>query len=278
MRGGMKSSRKFEGMVAYAIAFVALAVTLFPLGWTLLISLKTQRDAFQMPPALVFHPVLDNYIKVWQKESFQQAFVNSSVVTVVGVVMALSLGIFAAYALNRLQFRGKRLFMVWLLIAYMLPEFLFIIPMYVLYQFVGLYDTRFGLALVYQVFALPFTVWMLQSFFQEIPGELDDAARIDGCGALQTLRHIYLPMSAPGIAATAVLAGIWIWNELAIALALTFRDAETVTVAVASFRGYAAIEWGPMTAASISAIAPMLILAAFAQKYIVKGLTLGALK
>ncbi len=278
MTPGVKANRRADGIVAYTIVFVALAVTLFPLVWTLLISLKTQRDAFQLPPALVFHPVLGNYVTVWQKESFQRAFLNSSVVTVLGVGMALSLGIFAAYALNRLRFRGKRFFMIWLLVAYMLPEFLFIIPMYVLYQYVGLYDTRFGLALVYQVFALPFAIWMLQSFFQEIPGELDDAARIDGCGAVQTLRHVYIPISAPGIAATAVLTGIWIWNELAIALALTFRDAQTVTVAVASFRGYAAIEWGPMTAASISAIVPMLALAAFAQKYIVKGLTLGAVK
>jgi multiple sugar transport system permease protein len=160
----------------------------------------------------------------------------------------------------------------------MFPEFLFIIPMYVLYQRLGLYDTQLGLALVYQVFVLPFAIWLLRGFFEDVPVELEDAARIDGCSRFQTLRSIYLPLTAPGIAATAILGGIWIWNELTIALALTFDAAKTVTVAVAGFRGYASIDWGGMTAASIVSIVPMLIFAAIAQRYIVEGLTLGAVK
>jgi multiple sugar transport system permease protein len=143
---------------------------------------------------------------------------------------------------------------------------------------VGLYDTQIGLALVYQVLVLPLAIWLLRGFFNEVPSELDDAARIDGCNRLSTIYHIYLPLTAPGIAATAILCAIWLWNELTIALALTFSDARTVTVAVAGFRGYASINWGGMTAASIVAILPMLFFAAIAQRYIVKGLTLGAVK
>ena len=135
-----------------------------------------------------------------------------------------------------------------------------------------------GLALVYQVHSLPFAVWLIRSFFKEVPAELDDAARIDGCGHFKTLRHVYIPLAAPGISATAILTAIWIWNELTIALSLTFSDAQTITVAVASFRGYTSINWGQMAAASIVAIVPMLVFAVFAQKYIVKGLTLGSLK
>lgn len=264
--------------IAYFLSLLALIATLFPILWIFSISIKTQRDAFAMPPVWIFKPIWSNYVKIWQTAGFAQAFQNSVIVTVVGVLLALVVGIPAAYALNRLSFRGKRFLTLWLLIAYMFPEFLFIIPMYVLYQQLGLYDTQIGLALVYQVFVLPFAIWLLRGFFEDIPIELEDAARIDGCTRLQTLRLIYFPLTAPGISATAILTAIWIWNELTIALALTFDAAKTVTVAVAGFRGYASIDWGGMTAASIVSIIPMLIFAAFAQRYIVEGLTLGAVK
>lgn len=267
-----------EFVLAYAVSLVALLLTLFPLVWILLLSLKSQTDAFTLPPALIFQPIADNYFAVWEKPGFRQAFLNSIIVTGLGVGLALAFGLLSAYALSRLRFGGKRIIMVWLLIAYMLPEFLFAIPMYVLYQKIDLYDTHFGLALVYQVFVLPFTIWLLKSFFDEVPSDLDDAARIDGCNHAQVLYHVYLPVTAPGIAATAILAGIWIWNEVTIALALTFSRAETVTVAMASFRGYASFDWGPMTAASVVAIVPLVVFAAFVQRHIVKGLTLGAIK
>jgi ABC-type glycerol-3-phosphate transport system permease component len=273
-----RQKRTLFTVIAYFLALVALVATLFPIIWIFTISIKTQRDAFAMPPVWVFKPVWNNHVRIWQTAGFAQAFENSVIVTVVGVLLALIVGIPAAYALNRLSFRGKRVLTLWLLIAYMFPEFLFIIPMYVLYQRLGIYDTQLGLALVYQVFVLPFAIWLLRGFFEDVPIELEDAARIDGCSRFQTLRAIYLPLTAPGIAATAILAAIWIWNELTIALALTFDAAKTVTVAVAGFRGYASIDWGGMTAASIVSIIPMLIFAAIAQRYIVEGLTLGAVK
>jgi len=273
-----RATRRLMTIIAYLLALVAVVVTLFPIFWIFTISIKSQRDAFAMPPVWVFKPEWNNYLEIWQQAGFGQAFRNSVVITMAGVVLALLLGIPAAYALNRMEFRGKRLFVIWLLISYMFPEFLFIIPMYVLYQQLGLYDTQVGMALVYQVFVLPFTIWLLRSFFADVPVELEDAARIDGCTRFQTLRLIYFPLTAPGISATAILAAIWIWNELTIALALTFDVSKTVTVAVAGFRGYASIDWGGMTAASIVSIIPMLIFAAFAQRYIVEGLTLGAVK
>ena len=273
-----RKKRLFFTVIAYILSILALIATLFPILWIFSISIKTQRDAFAMPPVWIFKPVWSNYVKIWQTAGFAQAFQNSVIVTVIGVILALVVGIPAAYALNRLSFRGKRFLTLWLLIAYMFPEFLFIIPMYVLYQHLGLYDTQIGLALIYQVFVLPFAIWLLRGFFEDVPIELDDAARIDGCTRFQTLRLIYFPLTAPGISATAILTAIWIWNELTIALALTFDAAKTVTVAVAGFRGYASIDWGGMTAASIVSIIPMLIFAAFAQRYIVEGLTLGAVK
>ena len=273
-----KVKRRIITAIAYILALLAIVATLFPIIWVFTISIKTQRDAFAMPPVWVFKPVWNNYISIWAEAGFARAYETSVVVTVVGVILALLVGMPAAYAMNRLPFRGKRALSIWLLISYMFPEFLFIIPMYVLYQKIGLYDTRLGLALVYQVFVLPFAIWLLRGFFADVPSDLEDAAQIDGCTRLETLRYVYLPLTAPGIAATAVLSAIWIWNELTIALALTFDSAKTVTVAVAGFRGYASIDGGGMTAASIVSILPMLIFAAFAQRYIVEGLTLGAVK
>jgi ABC-type glycerol-3-phosphate transport system permease component len=267
-----------ERSTAYLISLVAILLTLFPIVWIFGISLKTQRDAFSIPPRWFFEPTFKNYAAVWDKPGFREAFLNTVVVTLLSVAIAIVVAIFAGYGMHRFRFRGKRIFSSWLLLAYMLPEFLFAIPMYVLYQKLGLYDSYIGLAIVYQVHSLPFAIWLIMSFFKEIPAELDDAARIDGCGYLGTLRHVYVPLAAPGIAATAILTAIWVWNELTIALTLTFSKAQTITVAVASFRGYASIDWGPMTAASIVAIVPMLFFAVFAQRYIVKGLTLGSVK
>ncbi|MEN6299931.1 MAG: carbohydrate ABC transporter permease [Anaerolineaceae bacterium] len=274
----VKTKRRITTFIAYLLAIAAVFATLFPIFWIFSISIKTQKDAFATPPVWIFKPVWNNYIRIWQTAGFSDAFLNSVIVTIFGVILALLVGVPAAYAINRMQFKGKKALSIWLLISYMFPEFLFIIPMYVLYQKIGLYDTQLGLALVYQVFVLPYAIWLLRGFFADVPVELEDAARIDGCTRVQTLRLIYLPLTAPGIAATAILSAIWIWNELTIALALTFDAAKTVTVAVAGFRGYASIDWGGMTAASIVSIIPMFIFAAFAQRYIVEGLTLGAVK
>jgi multiple sugar transport system permease protein len=269
---------QLERLLAYLVSLLAILITLFPIVWLLTISFKKQRDAFAMPPKFIFEPIWDHYLALLDRPGFVSAFLNTVYVTALGVAIAIVIAIFAAYSIHRFNFRGKKLFGVWLLLAYMLPEFLFVIPMYVLYQRIGWYDTHIGLALVYQVHSLPFAVWLIRSFFKEVPAELDDASRIDGCGHFGALRNVYIPLAAPGIAATAILTAIWIWNELTIALSLSFSEAQTITVAVASFRGYTSIAWGPMSAASIVAIAPMLIFAVFAQKYIVKGLTLGSLK
>ena len=274
----LHSRAQLERLLAYLIALAAILITLFPIMWILGISLKTQRDAFALPPKWIFEPIWDHYTALWEKPGFVDAFLNTVYVTLLGVGLAIVVAIFASYGIHRFRFRGKKLFGVWLLLAYMLPEFLFVIPMYALYQRIGWYDTHIGLAFVYQVHSLPFAVWLIRSFFKEIPGELDDASRIDGCGHFGVLRYVYIPLAAPGIAATAILTAIWIWNELTIALSLSFSQARTITVAVASFRGYASIAWGPMAAAAIVAIAPMLIFAMIVQKYIVKGLTLGSLK
>ena len=268
----------FHKIWAYLFTGGMILLSLFPVYWVLTVSLKSKRDSLANPPLWLFEPVTSSYIKLWNHDTFRDTFFNSIIITLIGIVLSLAIALPTAYALVRLKLKGKNLVGIWLILAYMLPEFLFVLPMFSLYQWTGLYDTYLGLALMYQVHVLPLSIWLLSSFFREINPAIDEAARIEGCSHWQILTRIYIPCTLPGLVATAILNAIWIWNELAIALGLTFSNAQTVTLGVTSFRGYAALDWGAMTAASIIAIIPMLLFAVVAQKHIVKGITLGAVK
>ena len=275
----MKKLIKYKHLItAYLVSFIAIGVTILPITWLFLLSIKSKGETFTKPPKWLFDPTAQNYIDLWDNDLFKDTFFNSFFITIISITLSIIIAIFAAYALKRYQIRFKTAFMQWLLLAYMLPEFLFVLPMFAIYQTIGIYDTYLGMALIYQVHVLPFSIWMLRSFLEEIPKEIDDAAYIDGCNPIQAIYKIYLPLIIPGIVATAILNGIWVWNELAIALGLTFFDAQPITVGVASFRGYASINWGGMTGSAIVSMIPMILFAAFAQKHIVKGLTLGSVK
>ena len=275
----MKTIQKHKHLIsAYIVSFFAVAFTLLPITWLFMLSIKSKGETFTKPPKWIFDPTVNNYIKLWDNDLFKDTFFNSIYITIISIVLSVTIALFAAYALKVYKIKFKTAFMQWLLLAYMLPEFLFVLPMFTIYQTLGIYDTYLGMAIIYQVHVLPFSIWMLRSFLEEIPKEIDDAAIIDGCGPIQAIFKIYLPLIIPGIVATAILNGIWVWNELAIALGLTFFDSQPITVGVASFRGYASIDWGGMTSSAIIAILPMVIFAAFAQKHIVKGLTLGSVK
>ena len=275
----MKTIQKHKHLIsAYIVSFFAIAFTLLPITWLFMLSIKTKGETFTKPPKWIFDPTAQNYIKLWDNDLFKDTFSNSIYITIISIVLSVTIALFAAYALKIYKIKFKTAFMQWLLLAYMLPEFLFVLPMFTIYQTLGIYDTYLGMAIIYQVHVLPFSIWMLRSFLEEIPKEIDDAAIIDGCGPIQAIFKIYLPLIIPGIVATAILNGIWVWNELAIALGLTFFDSQPITVGVASFRGYASIDWGGMTSSAIIAIIPMVLFAAFAQKHIVKGLTLGSVK
>ncbi len=275
----MNNLSKYKHLItAYIVSFIAIAVTILPITWLFLLSIKSKGETFTKPPKWVFDPTIQNYIDLWDNDLFKDTFVNSFFITLISITLSIIIAIFAAYALKRYQIRFKTAFMQWLLLAYMLPEFLFVLPMFAIYQSIGIYDTYIGMALIYQVHVLPFSIWMLRSFLEEIPKEIDDAAYLDGCNPFQAIYKIYLPLIIPGIVATAILNGIWVWNELAIALGLTFFDAQPITVGVASFRGYASINWGGMTGSAIVSMIPMILFVTFAQKHIVKGLTLGSVK
>ena len=185
---------RFSKLWAYLFTGSMILFSLFPVYWVLTVSLKSKRDSLSNPPLWLFEPVASSYTKIWNHDTFKDTFFNSIIITLIGIALSLAIALPTAYALVRLRLRGKNLVGIWLILAYMLPEFLFVLPMFSLYQWTGLYDTHLGLALMYQVHVLPLSIWLLSSFFREINPAIDEAARIEGCSHGQILTRIYIPL------------------------------------------------------------------------------------
>jgi multiple sugar transport system permease protein len=272
--------------VLAAGACVLLAWTMFPFLWILLTSLKSPADVIAVPPKFVFTPTFANYTALVIGEQhgqyasarpdFPGFFFNSIIVSFGAVALSIATGIPAAYALARFNFPFKNTFAFLFMSFRFVPFIAFVIPLYLLFQKLGLYNTHLGLILAYQIISLPFTIWMLRSFFMEIPVEIQEAAKIDGCSALGVLWRIILPLSAPGIAVTLILGFMFCWNAFNFPLMLAGRQTFPVTVGAIQFISYEQVLWGQMAAASIVAVMPQLILSLLVQKYIVRGLTMGA--
>jgi ABC-type glycerol-3-phosphate transport system permease component len=275
-RMGLK--KRLTSFLPYLGLTVVAAAFLAPLIWAILTSLKTQLDAQSIPPVWKFQPVWRNYLDAWQSRDFAMSFFNTTYVGLLSIAISLILGIPAGYALARFRMRANGAVEVGLLVVRMLPEMLFIIPLYALYRQFSLYDTPLGLVLAFQIFNLPYTIWLLRQFISEVPLEIEEAARIDGCSTNQILWRVILPLIAPGVVATSILAFIVVWTNLLIPLALTYTGSPLVATTIANFRGYGGFNWPVMAAASIIAIFPQFIFFLFAQKYIIRGLTLGAVK
>lgn len=268
----MRGSR-YGTALRWVWILIAVAVTIFPIWW--LVMLATQDTAQTTgAPALFFVPRFDAFAEVWSSAAFLDSMGMSLLTVTLTVVIALLIAVPGAYALTRFRLRGRVGLIAWLLICYLLPDFLIALPMYVIYQNIGLYDTAPGLALAYQVFMAPLAMWLMLGFFRDVPEELSEAATLDGCSDWGTLVRVYLPIVRPGIATTAVLIATTVWNEVTIALALTLNN-PTVPIEVASYRGYASVEWDTLAAAALIATAPVVLFAVLAQRFIVRGLTAG---
>lgn len=275
--------------VAIALAAALLLLwTVFPFFWILLTSLKGPGDMLSVPPKFVFSPTLDNYAALVMGEQrgqysstrpdFPLFFLNSIIISVGAVALSIVAGIPAAYALARFDFPLKNGLAFVLMSFRFVPFIAFVIPLYLLYQRLGLYNTHAGLIFAYQLITLPFTIWMLRSFFQEIPLEIQEAAKIDGCSWLGVLTKVILPLSMPGISVTVILGFIFCWNAFNYPLMLAGRQTFPVTVGAIQFISYEQVLWGQMAAATIVAALPQLVLSLMVQKYIVRGLTMGAVK
>ena len=269
-------------------AVLLLVWTVFPFVWILLTSLKSPGDIISVPPTFTFTPTIDNYRALVIGEQggqysstrpdFPRFFLNSMIISIGAVALSVAAGIPAAYALARFTFPLKGAFGFVLMSFRFVPFIAFVIPLYILYQRVGLYNTHAGLILAYQLITLPFTIWMLRSFFMEIPLEIQEAAKIDGCSWFGVLARVILPLSLPGIAVTVILGFMFCWNAFNYPLMLAGRQTFPVTVGAIQFISYEQVLWGQMAAATIVAALPQLVLSLMVQKYIVRGLTMGAVK
>jgi multiple sugar transport system permease protein len=266
----------------YALASVAVIAALAPVYWMMTISLKTEIDQFSVPPKwILFEPTLAHYRDAFAARSFGQYLLTSIIVSVLSTLCAVLLGTLAAYALAqfRLPRRLDRHFALWILSTRMFPPIVTVVPLFLLMRDVRLLDTRLSLVIVYTAFNLPFVVWMMRGFFKEVPRELEEAARVDGDSRMGALRRVVLPLVAPGLAATAVFCLIISWNEFLFALVLTQTDAAmTLPVGIAGRVTQYEIKWGVMSAAATVAMMPILVFALAVQRYLVRGLSLGAVK
>jgi multiple sugar transport system permease protein len=269
-------------LMKYPVVLLALFAALAPVYWMLTISLKREVDQFAVPPRwFSFTPTLDHYVDAFLTRSFGQYLLTSAIVAVCSTCCALVLGTLAAYALARFQMprRLDRKLSLWIISTRMFPPIVTAIPLFLMMRDAGLLNTRAALVIVYTGFNLPFVVWMMRGFFLEVPRELEEAAMVDGDSRLGALRRVLLPLVAPGLAATAVFCLIISWNEFMFALVLTQTDAAmTLPVGIAGRVTQYEIKWGIMSAAGVVAMLPILIFAMAVQKYLVRGLSLGAVK
>jgi multiple sugar transport system permease protein len=269
-------------LLKYALALVAVLAALAPVYWMITISLKNEVDQFAVPPLwLSFSPTLAHYKDAFLARSFGQYLVTSLIVAVISTVCALAFGTLAAYALTRFRLPHKldaRL-ALWILSTRMFPPIVTAVPLFLMMRDLRLLDTKASLIIVYTAFNLPFVVWMMRGFFLEVPREMEEAARVDGDSRLGALWRVVLPMVAPGLAATAVFCLIVSWNEFLFALVLTQTDAAmTLPVGIAGRVTQYEIKWGVMSAAGVVAMLPILVFALAVQRYLVRGLSLGAVK
>jgi len=222
-------------------------------------------------------PTLENFVEAYEYGAYS-AIVNSVIITVGGVGLALALAVLASYAFSRFKVKGKNLLMFYILSTRMMPPITLIIPIFIMYYTIGLKGTYLGLILVYGMMALPLSVWMTKSFIDDVPKDIDEAAMIDGHSTIYILFKIVLPMVAPGIAASAAFAAITIWNEFLFALLLSGIDTKPTSVLLSSIRGERGFNWGRVAAIEVIYIIPIIILVFWLQKHMLRGLTFGTVR
>ena len=277
------------GRILRAVALTLVGLFfLFPLFWVVLMSFQTNDDILRIPPSLLFTPTLSNYAALFSGtftgagSSLQINYIgnllNSFILSAGAVLLSLALGIPAAYAFARYKFRGAEAIASTLLSFRFAPALLVLLPLKLYFQEIGLEDTYFGLIWVYQLITLPLVIWIVRGYFEDVNPDIEHAYRIDGHSWWSTFRRIAVPLAGPGIAAAALLAFIFAWNNFIFALILASADKQPVTVGALAFITASGIQYGQIAAALVLSIVPTLVLALFTQRYLVEGLSLGAVK
>jgi multiple sugar transport system permease protein len=277
---GIRAQKRWRKIVAYLLLFFFVVIVAFPLYWNILTSLRTAKEVYQRegmltPDALTF----ENYVKLFDGTQMIPWLINTSIVTFVATIVSLVAGVFAAYAMARLRFRGGESLGKTVLFLYLLPQTLLFIPLFVLLNEVELLNTRMAFYLTYPTLVLPFITWLLLGYFKGLPVELEDAARIDGCSRVGVLYRIVLPLAAPGIIAAAVFSITNLWNEFLYALVFVSSDTLwTVQIGLRSFQLADTMLWGLTMAGAVVTTVPPVLVYMLLQRFVVGGLTMGAVK
>jgi multiple sugar transport system permease protein len=275
----------------YTGLLAVTAVFLFPLFWIVGLSFKTRAQIFTEPPLWLWTPTLENYRNVLQigtqglitaqassTEDFALYFINTVIVSAGSVLLALLVGVPAAYAFARFRFLGaSQLFFSFLLFR-MLPPIAVLVPMYVLMRAAGMLNTHLGLILAYSTFSLPLVVWVMRGFFEDLPRELEECAELDGCSRFATFWRIILPLSRPGLVAATIFSLVLAWNDFVFAAVLASKRTQTLPVFMAGFTTDVGIAWGEMAASAVLVILPVIVFSILAQRHLVAGLSSGTVK
>ena len=270
---------RVRALALWLVAGVLLAVWSFPVLWGLLTSFKTERDVLAYPPTVIFEPTLDNYREViFGSSSILPNLWSSFVVSTAATLLTMLFAVPAAYALARLRYPAKRASGFYVLATQMLPPVGLIIPYYLVLQGIGWLDTYSGLTTIYLTFSLPFAIWLMVSYFEDIPVEMEEAALLDRAGRVRTLWYVILPQVRGGIAVTTIFVFLNAWNEFLFAVVLGGNNVRPVTVAMFNFISVEQTQWARLAAAAMLAMAPVILIGLAAQHHIVKGLTVGAVK
>jgi multiple sugar transport system permease protein len=274
-------------VLRYVTLTILMVFFLFPIYWMIATSFKAPEDILTRPPKWLFSPVLSNYLFAFREANFGLYIKNTLLVSVASTALVVVLGALASYGFARYNV-GKGHLMFFILTTRMMPAIAVIIPYFLIFRTLGSsavgralgvgLDRPGALVVAYTMFNLPFAIWLMHSFFQDIPRELEDTARLDGLGRFAVLRKVVLPLAVPGIAVTAIFCLLFSWNEFLFAYLLTRESAKTITVGVAGFWTQRGILWGPLAAAATICVVPMLAFALVLQRHIARGLTFGAVK
>lgn len=269
------ATKTVNTIAAWAVALILF----FPILWTILTSFKPEAQAVASPPIFLgFDWTMQNYIDVNDQRDYFRYFWNSVVIAVGSTLLGLVIAIPAAWSMAFVPGRKTKDLLMWMLSTRMMPAVGVLVPIYLIFKTLGLLDSRIGLVIILMLINLPIIVWMLYTYFKEIPGEILEAARMDGAGLWAEIRHVLTPMAVPGIASTLLLNIIMAWNEAFWTINLTVTDAAPLTKFIAGFSSPQGLFYAKLSAASTMAILPILILGWFSQKQLVRGLTFGAVK
>jgi len=260
------------------IAWLLTLLLFFPLGWLILTAFKTELQAISVPPLFWFTPTLDNFLEVEERSDYLLYAKNSLITSVVSTVVGLLIAAPAAYSMAFFEGRHTKKILMWMLSTKMMPAVGALVPIYVLAQQAGLLDTRTGLVIIFMLSNLPIMVWMLYSHFKDIPHEILEAARMDGANLWQEFYRVTLPLALGGLASTGLLCLVLSWNEAFWSLNLSSAKAGTLATLIASYSSPEGLFWAKLSAASLMAIAPIVVFGWFSQKQLVQGLTFGAVK